>query len=408
MTTFERLIADVATEAAGPSRPVNATEIMRAATTTTPRWRFQSMFSATKFVVAGVIVALFGGLMLSGVLTRQPSDDSAPVVGASTSALPSPAIESAIAVDPITEPSGFVTTVIDVATMEPKWLVSTSDAVWALSGRSAARIDLVTHEVDVLKLPVRVLNQQIVDGSLWGTNTKNKKLRLVEIDLATGELLNTYPMVPPDRHWGWSAVIAGDLWFWGVDDQLARFDLAAREFTFERAARRFAPGENRGPCCLATDDAIWITKPGDYGFPSLRRFDVGTLEFTDTLPIDVQLPGMTAEGGIWVWRWDSEDEPQEILRVDQSSHEITDVIVVPWGLASYSNRLALSDTGIWAARENDGSVSRIDVASGDITHTIDVGGSTGTALAIDDAIWVPDPEARRVVVITPEAAAATE
>jgi hypothetical protein len=37
-------------------------------------WRFQSMFSATKFVVAGVIVALFGGFLLSGVLTQQPGD----------------------------------------------------------------------------------------------------------------------------------------------------------------------------------------------------------------------------------------------------------------------------------------------------------------------------------------------
>ena len=35
------------------------------------------MFSATKFIVAGVIVALFGGFLLAGVLT-QPSDESTP------------------------------------------------------------------------------------------------------------------------------------------------------------------------------------------------------------------------------------------------------------------------------------------------------------------------------------------
>jgi hypothetical protein len=33
------------------------------------------MFSATKFVVAGALLALFGGFLLSGVLTQQPSDD---------------------------------------------------------------------------------------------------------------------------------------------------------------------------------------------------------------------------------------------------------------------------------------------------------------------------------------------
>jgi hypothetical protein len=46
-------------------------------------WRFGSMFSATKFVVAGAIVALFGGILLAGILT-QPSDESAPIVGASS------------------------------------------------------------------------------------------------------------------------------------------------------------------------------------------------------------------------------------------------------------------------------------------------------------------------------------
>ncbi len=47
--------------------------------------RLQSMFSATKLVAAGAIVALFGGFLLSGVLT-QPSEDRPPVVGASASA----------------------------------------------------------------------------------------------------------------------------------------------------------------------------------------------------------------------------------------------------------------------------------------------------------------------------------
>jgi len=36
-----------------------------------PKWRFQSMFSASKFVVAGVIVALLGGFLLTGVLRTQ-------------------------------------------------------------------------------------------------------------------------------------------------------------------------------------------------------------------------------------------------------------------------------------------------------------------------------------------------
>jgi hypothetical protein len=52
--------------------------------------RFQSMFSATKFVVAGVIVALFGGFLLAGVLTQQSGDVTPAAVGsASPEATPS-------------------------------------------------------------------------------------------------------------------------------------------------------------------------------------------------------------------------------------------------------------------------------------------------------------------------------
>ena len=38
------------------------------------------MFSALKFVVAGVIVALFGGFLLAGVLTTPQGDEMAPAV----------------------------------------------------------------------------------------------------------------------------------------------------------------------------------------------------------------------------------------------------------------------------------------------------------------------------------------
>ena len=36
------------------------------------------MFSAVKFIAAGVIVALFGGFLLAGVLTTQQGDEVAP------------------------------------------------------------------------------------------------------------------------------------------------------------------------------------------------------------------------------------------------------------------------------------------------------------------------------------------
>lgn len=99
MTAFERLVAGRTQQQAGPIRPVNDAAIFSAITTTqSPNWRFQSMFSAAKFVVASAIVALFGGFLLAGLLT-QPSDDPLPAAHASP--------ESAGCEQPLAEPGVY-------------------------------------------------------------------------------------------------------------------------------------------------------------------------------------------------------------------------------------------------------------------------------------------------------------
>jgi len=79
MTAFERRVAHGMLRRAGPVRPVDDLAIFNdiTAATKSQRWGF-TMFSALKFVVAGVIVALFGGFLLSGVLTTQQPDEMAP------------------------------------------------------------------------------------------------------------------------------------------------------------------------------------------------------------------------------------------------------------------------------------------------------------------------------------------
>jgi len=107
MNAFERQLADAMRQAGRPSRPVDADAIVRSASTATPvgRWstvarrlrgdassapkkRGSSMLSAVKFVAAAAIVALFGGFLLTGVLTQQGDDEPLPAIGASASASP--------------------------------------------------------------------------------------------------------------------------------------------------------------------------------------------------------------------------------------------------------------------------------------------------------------------------------
>ena len=91
-TAFEHQVENVLQHTAGPSLPVDAVSIVESATTdrwtvitrrlrrgaTTPTEGGFTMFSALKFVAAGVIVALFGGFLLAGVLTTQQGDGVAP------------------------------------------------------------------------------------------------------------------------------------------------------------------------------------------------------------------------------------------------------------------------------------------------------------------------------------------
>ena len=65
MNAFDKQLASVVLQRVGPARPVDDAAIFTAIPTQSPKWRFGSMFSATKFVVAGAILALFVGFLLS-------------------------------------------------------------------------------------------------------------------------------------------------------------------------------------------------------------------------------------------------------------------------------------------------------------------------------------------------------
>jgi hypothetical protein len=95
LVQLERLVADVAAEAAGPSRPVDVAAITGSATSQSPQWRVQPMFSATKYVAAGAIVALFGGFLLMAAPGDQrtagvPAAPSGQAGAAAVSASPTP------------------------------------------------------------------------------------------------------------------------------------------------------------------------------------------------------------------------------------------------------------------------------------------------------------------------------
>ncbi len=85
--SFEDRIADELEGMAGPAPFVDALAVARSVAAQAPKRRFHIMFSATKLLLAGAIVALFGGFLLTSVLPAQ--QDAPPLPGAEASATPS-------------------------------------------------------------------------------------------------------------------------------------------------------------------------------------------------------------------------------------------------------------------------------------------------------------------------------
>ena len=88
MNAFERQVQRRVHRFVGPARPVDDLAVFESITVANRQkgWGF-TMFSALKFVVASVIVALFGGFLLAGILTTQQDGE---VLPAAVTGSPSP------------------------------------------------------------------------------------------------------------------------------------------------------------------------------------------------------------------------------------------------------------------------------------------------------------------------------
>ena len=101
LNALERQIEGQLNGYVGPVLPVDDAAIFNdvTAATRSQRWGF-TMFSALKFVVAAVIVALFGSILLMGILTTPQGDDLVP---AAVTGSPSPMTTEALLAGMVTE-----------------------------------------------------------------------------------------------------------------------------------------------------------------------------------------------------------------------------------------------------------------------------------------------------------------
>ena len=328
MTAFERQLASRLQRKAGPPRSVDAMAIARAATTTTRRWRVQTMFSATKFAMAAVIVALFGGFLLSGVLTQQPGDEPIPAAGASAS--PSPGTSYSVrrvpgswngtfapwrphdalwvpTEDGVARVDGVNSEVTTIPTSsEARSLVPTDDAIWAMGTNGVERIDRRTLTVSaVIARPSgepfaafgNCHRPIVADGSLWIAESGSHSL--VEIDLASGALRDEY--VAADD---WTTE-GCDPWMGATHDAIW---VHSTQLTGWDGSRGSTSAAGSSPTCSMTwvaavsmampTAASWATTPsGSWKNGVSADSTWATYEVTDTLDVGRELHGGVATPG---------------------------------------------------------------------------------------------------------------
>jgi len=300
MTAFEHQVENTLRHAAGPSRPVDAVRVVELATAS--RWSVVtrrprsgsaapteggfSMFSALKFIAAGVIVALFGGFLLAGVLTT-PNDDQ--MVPAAVTESPSPMTTEELL-------SGMVTEEV-----EPGVLRVVNDGVRDLS--SSVEGCGPCFMVDVTP-----------DGSVWlsGDTLRRDMFRLGEEPVFEDPAANPpYREVAPD----------GSLWGLGEppDDREGIFSFDGEGWTVRATATGYLTALAVGP-----DGTVWATS----GPALLRLEDDGSLttieDWSDVYDGDAypaQL-AVSPDGDVWLIGTGRDDPDVEaLLRFDGEGWE---------------------------------------------------------------------------------------
>ncbi len=299
MQAIEQRIAGEMLRRAGPSEPVDDLAVFDAviAATRSQIWGF-TMFSALKFVAASVIVALFGGFLIAGILTTPADDRTAP---AAVTASPSPMTTDELLAGMVTEE------------VEPGVLRVINDGVRDLSSRD---IGFRSQWVDITP-----------DGDVW----LSSQLSMYRLGDET-----TIP-VPDD--FGWPYLDVGpDGSLWAIaPEYIQSFD---GEMWTERSERT---GDDLllGSLAIGPDGTVWVAASDRdkycpqnladcFGTDLMRLEDDGSLttidDWADVYEGDVAYDelAVSPDGDVWLIgmvRWDG-PEAEALLRFDGDAWEV--------------------------------------------------------------------------------------
>jgi virginiamycin B lyase len=145
---------------------------------------------------------------------------------------------------------------------------------------------------------------------------------------------------------------------------------------------------------LATPGAIWVSNRNG---ASLTRVDPHTDRVTLTLPLPGTLPGGMAYTAGTLWIGDDDSASSQLMRLDLATRKVTRVRA-----GTRPAYLTAAAGKVWVSNQVDGTVSRIDPATGKVDATVPAGTSPvnlGTLDGPRPEVWVPDDQGNQLTRI---------
>jgi hypothetical protein len=443
MNAFEQQVSGVITGLMGPVHPVDDLAVFTAITTTqSPKWRFQSMFNATKFVVAGVIVALFGGFLLSGVLTTPQGDEMVPAaVTASpeTDLLPGvdlvteevePGVERIVS-DGIRDLSGIGPPVAQSHSEKDGLAVAPGGAVWLHPGGDETKTLIKLGDPGSYPALSEVWPELrfSADGVLWG----HDRLAIHRLGGAGwSEVARTHAPWDIDQDGTvWMALDGANVahleasgWQeYPID--LDSFDDELRQMRKDYGASQYAVGRRSyfEDLRVDTNGDVWAALAFDdeAGNPMvLMRYDGETWSLVDPLGLggygSVGLLDVGTDGTMWVYLVtgtgkEMDPERHHLARLADDRWTVfseEDGVVDLWSRGDSYGLLRVDHEGaVWMQPQGDEVYQGVRVFDGKTwRHYLDDHDVIEMEFAPDGRVWVLTSD--DLYVITPEAVATPE
>src|SRR6266511_750625 len=252
----------------------------------------------------------------------------------------------------------------------PRGVTVTNDSVWVANSGEGTVSQIDTESLKVVKtigIGAQATELATAAGALWvATGLDNT---LVKLDVRTGGTLGTLSF-PSAVDASAYAVAAGNGSVWAVSGNLL--------VKIDPQTNAILAGHRQLGCCGGLRDvavgsgSVWIADIQEL----VARISPRTVMPTGTVSLGVVPTALTAAYG-WVWAASSAFDPKRLLlwRIDPQTLRVAQTVTVgrPDSFLATVD-VAAGAGAVWVTNYDEGTLVRVDPASGTVVATIHIGG----------------------------------